>query len=167
MVDRIRVQPQLLEVLRDLPTCTRVGVRRNVVGIEEFYTLISGEDVELNGFVDLSAVSAAEGFKLRARNMTALGVQVVGTVLNKTVSTGDDFGVFLGLISPPVSRSTELEITVWLYLLLCSCWNNTQRFVPRAGYHVQDSEDRAVWSCILGSGVDPEKPGRSGAASGC
>ena len=27
---------------------------------------------------------------LRARNMTALGVQVVRTVLNKTVSTGDD-----------------------------------------------------------------------------
>ena len=30
------------------------------------------------------------GFKLRARNMTALGVQVVGTVLNKNFSTGDD-----------------------------------------------------------------------------
>ena len=46
--------------------------------------------MELNGFMDLSAMTAAAGFKLRARNMTALGVQVVGTVLNKTVSTGDD-----------------------------------------------------------------------------
>ena len=63
-------------------------MRRYVVEIEEFYTLLSGEDVELNGFVDLSAMSAAVGFKLRARNMTALGVQVLGTVLNKTVSTG-------------------------------------------------------------------------------
>ena len=60
------------------------------MGIDEFYTLISGEDVELNGFVDLSVMSASEGFKLRARNMTALGVQVVGTVLNKTMSTGDN-----------------------------------------------------------------------------
>ena len=47
-MERIWVQPPLLEVLRDLPTCTGVGVRRDVVGIEEFYTLISGEDVELN-----------------------------------------------------------------------------------------------------------------------
>ena len=40
--------------------------------------------------MDLSAMSAATGFKLRARNMAALGVQVLGTVLNKTVSTGDN-----------------------------------------------------------------------------
>ena len=52
--------------------------------------MISGEDVELNRFLDLSAVAEAAGFQLRARNMTALGVQVLGTVLNKNVSTGDD-----------------------------------------------------------------------------
>ena len=34
-------------------------------------------------------MAAAAWFQLRARNMTALGVQVLGTVLNKTVSTGD------------------------------------------------------------------------------
>ena len=79
----------MLEVLRNLPPCTGVGVRRDIVGIEDFYTLISGESVELNGFVDLSVMSEAAGFKLRARNMTALEVQVVGTVLNKTVSMGD------------------------------------------------------------------------------
>ena len=55
--------------------------------IEDFYTAISGEYVELNGFLDLSGMAAAAGYKLRARNMT--GVQVVGTVLNKNVSTGD------------------------------------------------------------------------------
>ena len=90
IIERIRVQPCLLDVLRDLPACTGVGVRRDVMGIEEFYTLLSGEDVELNGFVDLSAMAVAAGFQLRARNMTALGFQVLGTVLNKTVSTGDD-----------------------------------------------------------------------------
>ena len=84
MVERIRVQLRLLEVLGDLPPCTGVGVRRDVGGIEDFYTLISGENVELNGFIDLS------GFQLRARNITALGVQVLGKVLNKNVSTGDD-----------------------------------------------------------------------------
>ena len=35
--ERIRVQPQLLKVLRDLPPYTGVGVRRDVMGIEEFY----------------------------------------------------------------------------------------------------------------------------------
>ena len=70
-MERIPVQPRLLEVLRDLPTCTGVGVRRDVVGIEEFYTMISGENAELNGFIDLSDMSVAPGIKLRARNMTA------------------------------------------------------------------------------------------------
>ena len=72
VVERIRVQPRLLEVLRDLPTCPGVRVRRDVAGIKEFYTLLFGEDVELNGFVDLSVMSVAAGFKLRARNMTTL-----------------------------------------------------------------------------------------------
>ena len=54
------------------------------MGVEEFHTWLSGENVELNEFVDLSVMSATAGF------MTALGVQVLGTVLNKTVLTGDD-----------------------------------------------------------------------------
>ena len=92
-VDRIPVQPRLLEVIGDIPVYTGTGVRRGVVGIEEFYTLLSGETVELNGFVDLLAMAVAAGFKFRARNMAALGVQVLGTILNKTVSTGDDIWV--------------------------------------------------------------------------
>ena len=61
-----------------------------MVGIEEFYSILSGETVELNGFVDLSAMAAVAGYQFRARNMTAMGVQILGTVLNKTLSTGDD-----------------------------------------------------------------------------
>ena len=90
LIERIKVQPRLLEVLGDLPLCTGVGVQRDVVGIEDFYTILSGETIKLNGFIDLSAMAAAAGYKLRARNMTALDVQILGTVLNKTVSTGDD-----------------------------------------------------------------------------
>ena len=60
------------------------------MGIEDFYSTISGEAVELNRFLDLSGMAATAGFKLRARNITALEVQVVGTVLNKNISTGDD-----------------------------------------------------------------------------
>ena len=90
LISRIEVQPRLLEVLKDLPVCTGVGVRRDVVGIEEFYSILSGKNVELNGFVDLSTMAAAAGYKFRARNMTEMGVQILVTVLNKTVSTGDD-----------------------------------------------------------------------------
>ena len=52
-----------------------MGVRRDVTGIEEFYTMISGKSVELNGFIDLALMSAAAGYKFRARNMTALGIK--------------------------------------------------------------------------------------------
>ena len=52
--------------------------------------MISGEAVKLNRFLDLSGMAAAAGFKLRARNMTTVGVQVLGTVLKKNISSGDD-----------------------------------------------------------------------------
>ena len=100
MVERIKVQPRLLEVLRDLPPGTGEGVRRDVVGIED-YASISGEEVDFNRFVDLSAIAADAGFQLRARNMTALGVQVLGMVLNKNVSTGDDLWGLPWLELPP------------------------------------------------------------------
>ena len=51
LISRIEVQPRLLEVLKDLPVCTGVGVRREVVGIEEFYSILSCKNIELNGFL--------------------------------------------------------------------------------------------------------------------
>ena len=58
---------------------------------------------KLNGFVDLALRSAAAGFKQQARNMTTLGVQVIGTV-----STGDDL---FGMIFLLVYRCMGLEIS--------------------------------------------------------
>ena len=105
--------------MRDLPICTGVGVRRDVVGIEDFYTMLSGESVELNGFVDLALMSAAAEYKLRARHMTALGVQVIGTVLNKTVSTGDDlWGLPWAELPPSLQVYGIGRYQIWLYLLL-------------------------------------------------
>ena len=86
--------------MRDLPVCTEVGVRRDEVGIEDFYTLVS-VSVKLYVFLDLSAMAAAAGFIIKARNMTALGVQVVGTVLNKNLYRGDDlWGLPWGELPP-------------------------------------------------------------------
>ena len=79
------------------------------MGIKEFYSTISGETVELNGFLDLSEMAAAAGFKLRVRNITALGVQVVGMVLNKNVSTGENLWGLPWAELPLASWFMELE----------------------------------------------------------
>ena len=94
--------------------------------------------------------------------MTALGVQVVGTVLNKTVSTGDNlWGLPWADLPPSLQVYGIGDIQFGIHLLFCASWNHTQRSVPQAGYHVQDSEDEVLLSCILDPGVDPEEPGRS------
>ncbi len=43
------------------------------------------------GFLDLTSLAVLAGYKFQSRNMTAMGVQVIGTLLNKNVSTGDDW----------------------------------------------------------------------------
>ena len=87
-----------------------MGVRSDVVWIEEFYSILSSKNVELNGFIDLSAMAAAAGYKFRARNMTSMGVQVLGTVLNKTVS---DQGLISGTrnsLQNPENRAERSNI---------------------------------------------------------
>ena len=59
--------------------------------MQEFYSLISGTEVILeNGFVDLTSLAVLAGYKFHSKNMTAMGVQVIGSLLNKMVSTADD-----------------------------------------------------------------------------
>ena len=91
LVERMKVQDGLVCILGDLPVSAGLGVRRDIRGIEEFYTLISGSRVELKaGFLDLTTLAIVAGYKLHSKNMTCMGVQVLGSLLNKTVSTGDD-----------------------------------------------------------------------------
>ena len=91
IVKKMVIQPEILDLIRDLPVVTGLAIRRDVQGVEEFYSLISGEEVIMErGFVDLTSLAILAGYKLQARNMTAMGVQVMGTLLNKTVSTADD-----------------------------------------------------------------------------
>ena len=133
------------------------------MGIKEFYTLLSG-----NGFVDLSVMSAAAGFKLRARNMTFLGVQVLGTVLNKTVLTGDDlWGLHWAELSPSrqVYGVGDILFGYICYSVLAGII--MRDLFPETGYSVQSSEDREGWSCFMDTGVDPEVSGRSGDAPEC
>ena len=83
--------------------------------------MIYGEIVELNGVVDLYAMSVAAGFKLRARNMTALGVHVIGSVLNKTVLTGNYlWGIPWGKLPPSlqVYRIGDIRFGYIFYSIL-------------------------------------------------
>ena len=57
--------------------------------MEEFYSLVSGEEVRVvRGFINLTPLVILAGYKFQSRNMTAMGVQVLETLLNKNVSTG-------------------------------------------------------------------------------
>ena len=56
--------------------------------MQEFCTLISGAQVVLeNGSTDLTSLAVLAGYKVHSMNMTAMGVQKMGTLLNKMVST--------------------------------------------------------------------------------
>jgi len=47
--------------------------------VEEFYSLISGVEVRMEGFVDLTSLAVLARYKFQAKNMTAMSVQVNGT----------------------------------------------------------------------------------------
>ena len=91
ILEKMKIQPEVLDLLRCLPMSAGLGVRRDVWGVQEFYSLVSGTKVILeNGFVDLTSLAVLAGYKFHSKNMTTLGVQVIGTLLNKMVSTGNE-----------------------------------------------------------------------------
>ena len=62
---KIRIQTELLDLLRDLPVCVGLGVKGDVHEIEQFYTEVSGINLEMVG-----------GYQMNARGMTPMAVQV-------------------------------------------------------------------------------------------
>ena len=55
VLEKMAVQNRILEVLRDLPMSAGLAIRRDLRGVEEFYSLISGSEVRLErGFIDLT-----------------------------------------------------------------------------------------------------------------
>ena len=90
LLEKMSIQNGILDLLRDLLVSAGLAIRRDVGGVEEFYSLISGTEMRLErGFIDLTSLAILARYKFH-KNMTAIGVQVTGTLLNKTVSTGDD-----------------------------------------------------------------------------
>ena len=84
------IQMELLDLLRSLPVCMGLGVKGDVHEIEQFYAELSGINLEMAGFIDLSALALVAGYQMNARGMTPMGVQVLGAILNKCVSIADN-----------------------------------------------------------------------------
>ena len=81
------IQTELLDLLWSLPVCVELGVKGDVHQIEQFYSKVSGINLEMAGFIDLSALALVAGYQMNARGMTPMGVQVLGAILNKCVLT--------------------------------------------------------------------------------
>ena len=57
-----------------------LSICRDFRGVEESYILISGEEVRMErGFVSLTSLDVLTGYKFQAKNMIAMGVQVLVT----------------------------------------------------------------------------------------
>lgn len=66
------------------PHVCRIWSLERCSGEQEFYSLISGTRVVLeNGCVDLTFLAVLGGYKFHSQNMTAMRVQVMGSLLNK------------------------------------------------------------------------------------
>ena len=75
VLERMTVQPEIIELLHDLPMSAGLAIQRDIRGVEEFYSLISGEEVRLErGFIDLTSLAILAGYKFQSRNMSAMGV---------------------------------------------------------------------------------------------
>ena len=80
---------KVLDFIRSIPVCTGLGIRSDVLDIKEFYTQLSGQEVKMKGFIGLETLAVVAGYRLKLMAMTTMGVQIVGTILNKCSSTGD------------------------------------------------------------------------------
>ena len=63
----MRIQTELLDLLRQLPVCVGQGVKGDVHEIEQFYTEVSGINLEMSGFIDLSTLALIAGYQMNAR----------------------------------------------------------------------------------------------------
>ena len=66
-----------------------LGVQGDESDVNHFFSLFSGRNMQMQGYIDLGALAMLAGYELQSRAMTTMGVQICGTILNKCSSTGD------------------------------------------------------------------------------
>ena len=84
------IQAELLDLLWSQTVCVGLGVKGDVQKIEQFYSEVSGINLEMAGFIDLSTLALVAGYQMNAKGMTPIEVQVLGTILNKCVLTANN-----------------------------------------------------------------------------
>ena len=89
LVTRLEIQDSLLDFLAKLPICTGMSVKHDIRDIEFYYSMLSGKDLIMKGFVDLVTIALLAGYQMKSRSMSPFSVQITGTTMNKCVSTGD------------------------------------------------------------------------------
>ena len=67
---RMKIQQELLELLQNLPVCVGLGVKGDVHEVEQFYTEVFGVNLEMAGFINLSALALLAGYQMNARGMS-------------------------------------------------------------------------------------------------
>ena len=89
MIPKFKVQPEVLELIRKLPVVTGVGIKNDVKLIEEHYSIISGEPVNMASFIELGSLLVLAGWRAINANMPIINAIIVGTIINKMSSCGD------------------------------------------------------------------------------
>ena len=89
MQARPRVQPAVLEFVKNSSTLVGVGVRTDVTGLEECYSMLSGSKVLLPKFVDIGSLATVLGWDLGSTGMPAIALATTGLLMNKLCSEGD------------------------------------------------------------------------------
>ena len=89
LVESPTFQPELLKYLKGLPRLVGVGIRADVMQIEDLIRSTSDQEFRFAGCVDISSMAVLAGWNFRFSNMQALSVQAMGAFLNKSVSCGD------------------------------------------------------------------------------
>ena len=90
-IPKLYYQPELMELLQELPIFTGLGVDNDVLSKENFVRQVSGnESFSFRGYVDLSAYALAARYNLPFTNMPIMAYHVLGSAMNKRTSCGDN-----------------------------------------------------------------------------
>ena len=85
----VTIQPELIRLITGTPSVVGFDMKKKYQLVEDMFTIISGNSVQMRGFVDLDTLSVLAGWKLSARGPTAMGVQVLGALLHTEALNGD------------------------------------------------------------------------------
>ena len=88
-VGNLQFQPSVVEFLKNLPILVGVGIRLDVLELVELVRRTSDESFQMKGWTDLSTLALLAGWNFPRYNMQAMSVQVLGSIMNKSVSRGD------------------------------------------------------------------------------